>query len=526
MMSPFPCRSTSLFAPATALLLRSATAFLAATAFVCLPVRAADLYSGGDLDIRWDNTLAYSAGFRISPRDPKLSNDPDDGEGDRNFAQGLISNRVDLLSVFDLSKGEYGIHASVAAWYDTVYHTRTAQGTEFAPAVRALMGEYVDLEDAFAYGNFDIGDMPVSARIGRQNVLWGESLFVDQNSIAAAQAPIDFIEALNAPLAYSEDVFLPVDQASVTFEPRPDISLAFYYQFEWRSSRLPGVGSYFSDTDYLGEGAEGILLAPGTHLLRGADQTPAANGQLGASLHAHVEDWDLGLYALQFNAEYPVVMLDSNIRAGSGDVGQFGLYYPTGIQLYGASFSGYAGDSTVAGEISTRTHAPLASLSPVSLYSSKAPPGYDDDSYAEGDTLHAQLSSVTTLPPSPAWNSADLSVEAAANDVLKVTQNRGELAPSAGKFAVNIRALFEPHYFEVLPNLDLGIPLGFGYDLAGSSDTIYAQGASAGDVETGLSATYLSVWKAHLTLTCFLGGASAQPLADRNFVSIRVERAF
>jgi Protein of unknown function (DUF1302) len=516
---------------------RGVFALLAFAILGASPVLAADLYSADGWDIGWDNTIRYSAAFRISPANPKLLTDPNSDDGDRDFAPGLISNRLDLLSALDVSRGEFGVHASVAAWYDTVYQERTANNspatynpisvpnTQFATAVRGLMGQDAEIEDAFAYGNFAVDDVPVSMRLGRQTVLWGESYFFDENSIAAAQAPVDYIKVLSAPQAYSENVFLPVDQLSLTVQPRSDIALAFYYQFGWRPSRLPGVGSYFSYTDYLGAGDERILLAPGEYLSHGTDQLPSAGGQYGVSLHTTVEDWDIGLYALRYNSTYPVVFASGIGAPGpSGSVGEFELTYPTGIALYGASFSGYLGDSNIAGEFAVRTDAPLPSILPVSSYSASQPPTYNGNGYAEGDTLHVQVSTTTTLTPTRAWNSADLSVEVAANDILSVTQDYAAHDPYQDNFAMNVRVLFEPHYFEVLPKLDIAVPLGFGYNVVGRSTANYAPNSGAGDFEAGLSASYQSVWKVNLGLTLFLGRASSQPLADRDFVSFSLER--
>ena len=515
-------------------------AFLALTLLGGPSARAADLYSADGFDIGWDNTLRYSTASRISPRNPKLLSNPNSDDGDRDFAPGLISNRVDLLSTLDISRGDFGARVSVAAWYDTVYHAHTANdspatynpvsvpNTQFARAVRNLMGQDAEFEDAFAYDNFAIDDSQVSLRLGRQTVLWGESLFFDENSIAAARAPVDYIKALSAPESYSENVFLPVDQLSVTVQPGSDVAISAYYQLGWRPSRLPGVGSYFSYTDYLGAGDERIFLAPGRYLSHGDDQLPSAGGQYGVSLHTTANDWDIGLYALKYDATYPIV---KHTRAASGSsspgsVGEFELIYPTGIELYGASFSGYLGDSNIAGEIAARTNAPLASTSSVSPHSVTQPPPYVDNGYAEGDTLHAQISSITTQPPAPTWNSADLRLEVAANYILDVAQNYAAFDPSQDRFTMNTRVLFEPHYFEVLSNLDVGVPIGFGYNLVGRSSEDYAPNSGAGDFEVGLSATYLSVWKANLGLTCFLGGASNQPLADRDFISFSLERTF
>src|SRR5262249_28948537 len=77
------------------------------TALSTGPARAFDLYHDATTDLRFDNTLAYSAGFRVVPRDQALLADPNSDDGDRNFAPGLVSDRFDLLSQLDFSSGNF-----------------------------------------------------------------------------------------------------------------------------------------------------------------------------------------------------------------------------------------------------------------------------------------------------------------------------------------------------------------------------------------------------------------------------------
>ena len=65
-----------------------------------------------------------------------------------------------------------------------------------------------------------------------------------------------------------------------------------------------------------------------------------------------------------------------------------------------------------------------------------------------------------------------------------------------------------------------------GYNFSGRSATDYTENAGTGDLELGLSATYLSVWKADLTWTSFFGLPYRQPLVDRDFALVSLERAF
>jgi hypothetical protein len=146
--------------------------------------------------------------------------------------------------------------------------------------------------------------------------------------------------------------------------------------------------------------------------------------------------------------------------------------------------------------------------------------------YAAGDTLQAQLSSVFTLSPNGFWQGADLSAEIAVNDRLNVTRSPALLASGRNSFAAAFRGVFEPHYYQVLPQLDLSLPIGFGYDVIGRSSVDSSMNYGAGDIEFGVSATYRTVWEGSVTFTHFFGSADRQPFSDRDFISLSVQRTF
>jgi hypothetical protein len=526
------------------------------------PALGADLFQDDGWDVRWDNTFRYTAAARLFPYSSAIVSNPNGDDGDRNFAPGLISDRLDWLSEFDISKGPYGIDVSGTAWYDTVYHNTNSNDSpatfnpfsvpnnRFTRSTETLMGEDADLLNAFAYGSFDAGDVPVSFRVGRHTLLWGESLFFANNGIAAGQAPIDAIKASSEPEAEAKEVYLPVGQASATVQPWPDISLSFYDQFEWRPTRLPAAGSYFSDADFLDAGGERIIVGSEQYLYRTPDTRASASGQYGAALHFMFDDVDYGLYAIRFNAKEPQLLTFSfpQLPPWTQRVGDYWLAYHNGIQAYGGSFSTSFGETTLAGEMSVRLNMPLISqtlfsvpgggggggygpaaygpVRPPGLYPAPPPPSFDALTYAVGDTLHAQLSTVSTLSPGPIWQGADFSAEVAANDRLDVTSGLTELATSRDRFAAALRAVLEPHYYEVLPALDLSVPLGLGYGVAGNSSTDSSMNVGEGDMELGVTATYQTVWQGSITFTHYLGPADRQPFADRDFISLSIERTF
>jgi hypothetical protein len=496
---------------------------------------AGDLFAADGIDVRWDNTLRYSNAIRILPQSGTLLANANADDGDRNLSSGVVSNRFDLESKFDLAMDNFGFHASAAGWYDTVYHNQTdnrSQATynvssvpssRFAPAVRDLEGQYAELDDAFVYGTFNIANVEVSGRLGRQTVLWGESLFYDANSIASAQAPTDYTRTVTGQSGYGNNVYLPVTQLSLTAQLGPDLSVTVYDHFGARPSRQSGAGSYFSYVDFLGRGADRLFLSSGQYLARQADGRVKAGGQYGIAAHLSVNDTDLGFYFVQYNATDPqIIMTATTNNLNPGAAGFYKLVYPKDIVLIGASAGGSLGDGTISGEISLRRNTPLLAYprDPITLDVDHLP--YID--YLKGDLVHLQVSAEVPMGMSDLWNSANLNLEVAADEASSLNAYPG--ATSLEPFAMRARFLFEPHYFQVLPNLDLNVPIGVGYNVTGHSFTYYAQNGGTGDFEIGVRAIYQSTWKASLMLTGFIGSPHRQPLADRDIIGLSLERTF
>lgn len=547
---------------------------LTVAAITADPLRAGELFNRGETVVRWDNTLKYSMAYRLGPADRALIQSPNADDGDRHFHAGVVSNRVDLLSEFDATFGRWSASVSAAAWYDTVYNGAPDADTSpqravypvrtyFSPDVRDIHGRDIELLTAAAAGAFEIGGMPVSVRAGRHALLWGESLFFAGNGIAAAQAPIDTIKALSVPLSRAREVFMPVAQVSVSAQPRADIVVAAYYQLEWRKSRLPGAGSYFSAADFVDAGGYRLYVGRDQYLGRGASPDARDGGQFGLAVRLVRDDYDIGFYALRYHAKEPQLYMRPapvaptapavlrerpaaygaapGVYAGPsnpfqsdpvfdfgtarGELGEYFFVYPEGIEVYGASFSGYLGDSNFAAEVSARRRMPLASKALV--VTGTMPADNDADAlYARGQTLHAQASLISALAPDRFWDSASVSMEVAANHRLGIARNAAAFDDSRTRFYAGARALFEPVYFAVLPGVDVSVPLSLGYGLVGRSSVDAGQNAKAGSLELGIAATYRAVWRTSLTLTRFLGAPDRQPFADRHFVAFSVQTTF
>ncbi|MGH2568365.1 MAG: DUF1302 domain-containing protein, partial [Bacteroidota bacterium] len=123
-----------------------------------------------DLSLRWDNTIRGTGAFRLKNPSALLTASVNQDDGDRNFKRGLISERLDLLSEFDISyKKSFGARISGAAWYDEVYNRATDNNSpatynafsvsnrQFPPATEKLHGRKGEILDAFVYAKGELG---------------------------------------------------------------------------------------------------------------------------------------------------------------------------------------------------------------------------------------------------------------------------------------------------------------------------------------------------------------------------------
>lgn len=510
-----------------------------------------------DWKVRWDNTLKYSAAFRVEDRSDSLLGDINRDDGNRNFDTGPTSNRFDLFSELDVTCRNFGARISGAAWFDSIYNTDNDNDSpatansfsvahdEFTDDTRDLMGRKVELLDGFVFGKGDIGSTPASFRLGRHTLLWGESLFFATNGISYGQAPLDLIKLLGVPSTQAKELFMPVGQFSGQLQPLDNLSVALFAQFESRETRIPPAGSYFSNIDILDEGGERLLLGPnpGPALYRGKDMEADNLGTWGLATRyrSTAFDVELGLYYYQYHERMPQIYLQPGIAPDGtvinpgvidlarGQVGEYFLVYPEEVQLIGTSFSTQVGDVSLGGEMSARIDTPLVS-SPQTVLPGMQADNEDNPLYAVGDTLHANVSAIYALSTTSFWQGGNILAEVGWNYLIDTTENDAALDPARDDYAIGIRTLFEPAYYQVISGVDLTVPIGVGYNPKGKSpvDPIFNGGGAdeGGDWNIGIKVTYLQTWKCGLTYTNYFGDEDTQMLADRDFISLYIQRTF
>ena len=524
---------------------------------------ALDLNPDGDWQVRWDNTLKYSAGYRlnspsaemISPVSVRANAD----DGDRSFAKGLVSNRADILSEFDAQKDGFGIRLSAAAWYDTVYNQANDHDSpisanrssvpynEFTPGTRDVAGRKAEMLDWFVFGRNEVADKTLSYRLGQHSLIWGTSMFFGMNGIAKGMAPID-VYKLNIPGTQAKETTIPVPQLSSTLQLTDDTSIEGYVQFKYRATRLHPAGSFLSSTDMLGDGAERMFIGNPTANRCGSTAVPVAqrfnncylnytgidegdrSNNFGFALNTRSEalNADIGFYAISYRDTSTVIQTNT---AG----GTYKLVVPEDdVRAVGLSIARLVGDANVGMELSFRDNQPLAAKEGVVTAA--------DPSYAKGRTVHANVSWTLLSGAAGFWDGSSLVGEFAANHVMSIDDVRTKIG---GRFPVGTdkvntdkhkssagaRVIFTPTWYQVAAGIDLSVPVNVGWSFRGASmiDTSFPFGGSpdrGGEVILGVTGTYLNRWIANLSYINYLGEPDRQAVLDRDYVRFSLQTTF
>jgi len=424
--------------------------------WMCGTAAAFEIQTGNeDVKINWDNTIRYNLGHRIGTQDKAVIANMNLDDGDRNFKSGFVTNRLDILSEFDVSyRKSYGVRVSGAGWYDQVYKDHLDNGSVATSnhfddngnqaigfsgyAKKHYAGPDGELLDAFAFGNFSIGDIPVQIKAGRHTLYFGESLLLVAalNGISYSQSPLDIAKGYAVPGVSVKELFRPLNSVSVTAQPFSTLSITGQYFLQWESHRYPEAGTYLGIYDYLLSGSEAVLDPMLGVIVRGDDITPSQTKDWGVAMRWSPVwlDGTLGFYYRYFSDRFPQahVNLEPLLLGSSAGIN---LAYPSGIDLYGISLSKQILGISVGAEFSYRKNMPLVCDSvyiasdflasilglPAGTYVA-ALPDSGDTGGTRGDTFHGVLNFLGIINKTPLFDTAQWTVEFNWQRWDKVTQ--------------------------------------------------------------------------------------------------------
>ena len=500
----------------------------------------------GDWLLDWDTNVAYTGQWRVAKRDDDQFRYRDTGDliadseswaelinaddGDDNFDRGkMVQNKVSLVTELDLSWRHFGLFARGRSYYDDVYDGntdmdadgfRTYNNATIFPNGDADLGEFPDatvdehrdrleMLDYFLYASGALAEEHLfNIRLGSQVINWGEATFTP--GINGLQNRADLI-ARNTPGVEVKEILLPTGAIYGQIDVLEDVTLESYYQYEWRRTELNGVGSYFSDRDFLGPGARNFLIPVGDDpanivaVARTADEGASDSGQWGAALHWIVfGDTDLGFYYVNAHNKAPAYQV--NFEEGNPFPESYTIRYFEDIQGYAASFTTVLADTNVQGEVSFKTGMPvvLANGDPV-----------------EGDVAAYQFGGSYVFEPTPLWDDANLTFELAGAYVT--SEDSADLRFDDHGTVLNLR--FESSYLNIMPGFDLKVPVFFRRGLDGYIlESEMVEDSSAVNIE--FQFIYLTNFAVKLGYTNFWDGGEVATINDRDNVSLNVSYSF
>ncbi|MFG0379645.1 DUF1302 domain-containing protein [Pseudomonas sp. zbq_18] len=377
-----------------------------------------------------DTTLSYGQLWRVEKAE-KVGDDVNTNDGNRNFDTGLVSEVFKVTSELEANYKNYGLFLRGSAFYDTQIMDKRNDNDDFRPTqnypddnsftdeTRHKAGRDAQILDAYLYGNWDVGNMPVTAKLGSQVFNWGEALFA-RGGVNTSN-PVDAAR-FRLPGAEIKEVLVPVEAFNVNLGLTDNLSMEAYYQWNWKETAIDPVGTYFSPTDLfadggntaytseadlaplfpfyqLFEGVGGLGQGPfgpnayldastGTFKVAniGSDLNAKDDGQFGVAFRYIAEELnqtEFGFYFINYHTKEPQVAVDltdyqgvdySAIESALGSFSQYASAmatidaasnavarraYVEDVRVYGLSFNTTVGEASVFGELSYRPNLPI-----------------------------------------------------------------------------------------------------------------------------------------------------------------------
>jgi len=306
-----------------------------------------------------------------------------------------------------------------------------------------------------------------------------------------------------------------------------------------------------------------------SRLIRGADSAPSGKGDMGLALRwsPAALDGTVGFYARRFSDKLPQLHVrpavlpfttlpaancnalgfNGNTLAAAGlchispsaatipdvlagRVGTYHLAYGEDIDLLGLSLAkGIAGVS-VGVDLSYRKNMPLFSdavsilptaIAAKTLGAINYVPTDGETGGARGDTLHGVVNLLGVVGGTPVWNQLTWATELTWNRWQKVTQNElvfkgrdnydikvdgvGSTLDKVSKDFFGIAANVTPMWYQVLPAVDIYLPLSVSVGLSGNSAVNLGGNEKSGTYSLGVGADIQQRYRVDLKYTDFLG---------------------
>ena len=388
-----------------------------------------------DLLANVNSSLVGIPGTALTPTTGRNQDD-----GNLNFNRGApVSEVVNGYLSVAYRYGDYGVLASVKAWYDYAVakaghpwgsipngYTPDASLSDAGAQPRSRFSGVV-LDNLYVSGRQRIAAMTLEWTLGYQKLDWGNRFLVlgglrDLN-------PID-IPALTRPgmLQRDQETRIPVPQIFARLGLSASTSIEGFYQFAFERNAPTQCGTFYSGVDWYSDGCNAVTvgagsdrdaLASGSYLKRADNVMPGNRGQIGAALTHTVDAWatKFGVYATQFHSRTGYSGVIKSLRTAAapfvpGDVDglnpKYVTEFPADVRMFGLTFETRFTGGSAFGELTYRPNQPLqfnaadllgAVLSPVAPTTLRSqeralPPGGTLNGFERHKNVQLQLGAV------------------------------------------------------------------------------------------------------------------------------------
>ncbi|MEZ5413736.1 MAG: DUF1302 domain-containing protein [Opitutaceae bacterium] len=304
--------------------MRRLAAYFALGLLVAAPAARAFQFEEGELKGSFDTTLSFGGLYRLKSPDAQyygranggLQNSVNTDDGNLNYDKGWVSSLLKASHDFQLSYHNYGLF--VRGYYYTDFKSDSPRRTALSEQAKDRVVQDAELLDMYVYGQFDLGDIPVDLRFGRQVLSLGESTFIPNGNNVVN--PVD-LSKLRVPGAELKEAFLPVNMLKASIGITPNITIEPFWLLEFRRNEIEPSGTYFSTNDFASRGGDQVWLgfggisdqtgASGTGLggiVRDKDHEYGNYNQYGISTHYYTDSGlDIGLYYARYHSRSPVI---------------------------------------------------------------------------------------------------------------------------------------------------------------------------------------------------------------------------
>lgn len=219
-----------------------------------------------------------------APTSPAGSLNTDDGR--LNFDRGdLTSGVIKMTNDLSASFQNYKFFGRVSSYYDAVLASDRSYNRQPLRDGKADAARDIKLLDFYGSADYNVADMPINLRAGKQVISWGESTFI-QNGVNTFN-PVD-VSAVRRPGSELKEFFIPVWAIDGSIGLPYNLSIEAFYQLKWDTFALDRAGTPFASSDAAAVGGNNgnyswLTGGPGGNILQNCSNPNPINAAFNAA---------------------------------------------------------------------------------------------------------------------------------------------------------------------------------------------------------------------------------------------------